>query len=152
MLNNMNLDAVELVLDIGRQANDDLSRWYTLIFINNEDCPVMNATMAVHYDRFTEACTALRIDPVKAAAEAFVTIQSPHFGPRGHRAIEKAWVKTKAGMGSIEATLYHFEHDNRAVVVVEEVTGIYGEVFESRSDAANAFNREVAKANETATK
>lgn len=152
MLNNMNLDAVELVLDIGRQANDDLSRWYTLVFINDEDCPVMNATMAVRYDRFTEACTELRIDPVEAAAAAFVTIQSPHFGPKGRRAVEKAWVQVRKDGVLVTLTLYHLDHDNRAVVTYESDAGIFGEVFESRGDAAFAFNAEVDKASRTDTR
>lgn len=145
MFNNMNLDEITLVLDIGRQANDDLSRWYEMTFNNDDDHPVMTANLTVRFDRFDEACAALRVDPVEARNEAFVRIQSPHFGSNGRRAHEVAWVKVRKGDSSIEITLYHLEHDNRAVVVCDDQHGVDGEVFISRSDAAHAFNGSVAR-------
>lgn len=79
MFDMMNLDEVTLVLDIGGQANTDLSRWFELSFINDDDHPIMTTKMTVRFDEFDRVCKALRVDPVEARACAFIRIQSPHF-------------------------------------------------------------------------
>ena len=147
MFDLMNLDEVTLVLDIGRQANDTLTRWYELSFINDDGHPIMTANMTVRYDDFDRACAGLRVDPVEARVSAFVRVQSPHFGDKGRMATEVAWVKVKKGDTATILTLYHLDHDNRAVVMYEDAQGDFGEVFESRGDASRAFNAAVAKAN-----
>lgn len=146
MFDTMNLDEVTLVLDIGRQANDTLSRWYELTFNNDDRHPIMTANLTVRFDEFDIACKGMRVDPFAVRSEAFVRIQSPHFGDKGRMATEVAWVKVRKNDTASEFTLYHLHHDDRAVVTYEYPQGLFGEVFESKGDAAHAFNAAVAKA------
>ncbi len=147
MFDPMNLDEVTLVLDIGATSNDSLSRWFELVFNNDDGHPIMTANLTVRYDDFDLACASMRVDPFEARTSAFVKVQSSHFGDKGRMATEVAWVKVKKNDTATILTLYHLHHDNRAVVVYEDAQGDFGEVFESRGDAAHAFNAAIAKAN-----
>lgn len=145
MFNTMHLDEVTLILDIGGDvANDSLSRWWSLAFINEHDHAVMTAHMTVRYDDLAEVCNAANVDAEEARVGAFVRMQGAHFSGEGRMATEVAWVKVRK---ALTFTMYHLADDQRAVIVFENATGIFAEVFESRGDAAHAFNAEVAKAN-----